>query len=62
MTLRNGLLGGEGDALTFGANWFLNPNVRLMGNYIFWKTDNASGPVIGSDNGRTIALSMRLTY
>ena len=62
VTLRNGLLGGEGDALTFGANWFLNPNVRLMGNYIFWKTDNASGPVIGSDNGRTIALSMRLTY
>ncbi len=38
-----GILGGEADTLTFGVNWHLTNNVRLMGNVVSIDTDeNAS--------------------
>lgn len=35
-----GLNGGEMNNMTLGANWYLNNNMRLMGNVIFVDTDN----------------------
>jgi phosphate-selective porin OprO/OprP len=37
-----GLTGGELTATTLGANWYVNNNVRFMGNIIFANTDENS--------------------
>ncbi len=55
-------VGGAGSAVTVGLNWYLTPNVKLAGSYSAWRTDNASGSIIGPDDGQTLAASMRLTY
>lgn len=40
-----GITGGESETLTFGVNWHLNNNIRLMGNVVSIDTDeNASVP------------------
>ena len=40
-----GILGGESDTATFGVNWYLTNNIRLMGNVVSIDTDeNASVP------------------
>jgi phosphate-selective porin OprO/OprP len=36
-----GIEGGELDDFTFGLNWYLNPNVRLMFNYVFADLDDS---------------------
>jgi phosphate-selective porin OprO/OprP len=35
----SGLNGGKLHNMTFGVNWFLNPNMKLQGNYIFTYRD-----------------------
>jgi phosphate-selective porin OprO/OprP len=45
-----GISGGELDDFTLGVNWYLYPNVRIMGNYIFADLD---------DVGETSIFQMR---
>ncbi len=46
----DGTDGGELDDLTFGVNWYLNPNTRLMLDYIISDLDPAAGAPDGSTN------------
>ncbi len=51
----DGTDGGELDDLTFGVNWYLNPNTRLMLDYILADLD----PAAGAPDGRTKILAFR---
>ncbi len=44
----SGLTGGELDTVTLGANWYLNNNIRFLGNVIFVDTDN-NAPIPDDD-------------
>ncbi|MCU7922839.1 MAG: porin [Candidatus Thiodiazotropha sp. (ex Dulcina madagascariensis)] len=47
-----GIEGGSSDNVTLGVNWYLNPQIRLMANYIFVENDifaDADGDVNGED-------------
>jgi phosphate-selective porin OprO/OprP len=54
--------GGEGDAITLGANWYLNNFVDFKFNYIFWKTQNQVGSFKGDDTGNTLQLRGEITF
>lgn len=54
--------GGEGQATTLGANWYLNDFTRLMLNAIFWDIDNASGAYVGQDEGITITARAQVSF
>ena len=49
----SGLNGGQMDNVTLGANWYLNNNVRLMGNYIMVDTDSNA---VTADDDPNIAI------
>ena len=37
-----GITGGEIDNITAGLNWYLNPNTRMMFNYVFSQVDRTT--------------------
>jgi phosphate-selective porin OprO/OprP len=47
--------GGEEDNFTFGVNWYLNPNYRLMFNYIYADVKDRSD----AEDGSTDIFQMR---
>lgn len=50
----------ETSALLFGLNYYVNPNVRFMANYILGEADQ--GGTLGKDKPRTIALRAQLAF
>ncbi|PTQ07488.1 porin [Sphingomonas oleivorans] len=54
--------GGRGWAATLGTNWYLNPFVRLMVNYIHWDVTSLVPPFIGTDNGDSLSARAQLTF
>lgn len=48
-----GVNGGEMDDLAFGVNWYMNPNVRVMFNFVWADIDGTKGP------GELTVLQMR---
>ncbi|WP_226467599.1 porin [Luteimonas panaciterrae] len=54
--------GGEGKAYTLGLNWHLNDWVKLMLDYVHWKTDNQVGSFRGLDTGDTIGLRTQVVF
>jgi len=48
-----GILGGEEDNITAGINWYVNPRIRFMANYIHIDTDRNAG------NENSSAFQMR---
>lgn len=47
-------------ALTFGLNYYVNPNVRFLVNYIIAEADQ--GGTVGKDKPRTIAVRAQLNF
>ncbi|MCD9029745.1 OprO/OprP family phosphate-selective porin [Luteimonas sp. BDR2-5] len=59
---RDAPYGGDGSAITLGANWHLTGWSKLMLNLIHWKTDNRSGPFAGPDSGNTVTTRMQVSF
>jgi phosphate-selective porin OprO/OprP len=58
LDLDDGIDGGRLDDLTLGVNWYLNPNTRVMLDYIRAGLDPAGG---GAD-GDTSILAFRVQF
>jgi phosphate-selective porin OprO/OprP len=58
--------GGELDAFTLGLNWYLNPNARVMVNYVYmtglFGNSGSTVPVKGLTDGAFHALGMRFHF
>jgi phosphate-selective porin OprO/OprP len=54
----DGIDGGELDDLTFGVNWYLNPNTRVMADYILADLD----PTGAGADGDTNILAFRVQF
>lgn len=54
--------GGQGSAITLGANWYLIDWVRLSLNWIHWQTDNRTGDPAGPDTGNTVTGRVQVSF
>lgn len=54
--------GGDGQAITFGVNWYLNDWSRVMVNYQNWKTNNLVGNFKGPDEGDTLSVRGEVAF
>ncbi|MCU7802439.1 MAG: porin [Candidatus Thiodiazotropha sp. (ex Lucinoma annulata)] len=60
-----GIEGGSSDNITLGINWHLNPQIRLMANYIIVENDifaDADGDVIGEDEPALIQFRAQADF
>ncbi|MCM8918658.1 MAG: porin [Candidatus Thiodiazotropha sp.] len=60
-----GIEGGSSDNITLGINWHLNPQIRLMVNYIIVENDifaDADGDVIGEDEPALIQFRAQADF
>jgi phosphate-selective porin OprO/OprP len=53
-----GILGGEEDNVTVGINWYVNPRIRFMANYIHIDTDSNAG----SENSNVFQMRGQLDF
>ena len=51
--------GGEETNYTLGVNWYLNPNYRLMFNYIYTDVEDRGGVEDGFQDGSANIFAMR---
>lgn len=54
--------GGQGSAVTAGANWYLDSIIRLQLNLIHWNTNNRAGAYTGKDSGETVSAGFGVTF
>lgn len=54
--------GGEGEAWTFGVNWYLDDWSRLMFDLAHWKTDHKVGSYQGPDSRNTLGARMQVAF
>jgi phosphate-selective porin OprO/OprP len=60
-----GVFGGKEEILTFGVNWYVNANIRLMTNYLYVKNDdNAKGDrsYIPGDKFNVVQMRLGLMF
>ena len=55
-------LGGRGQALTLGANWYLSSIARIMLDVTNWDLDNRAGTTPGKDDGHTLNARFQLQF
>lgn len=54
--------GGEGRAVTLGANWYLTDISRIMLNLVRWETDNPVGGFAGEDQGLSLNGRFQVSF
>ena len=57
--------GGEADNWTLGMNWYVNPHVRFMANYVHVDNDRHAdddGDVAGNDDPDLVQVRMQLDF
>lgn len=57
-----GITGGETDLLTLGVNWYLNPSVRIMGNYTFADVTDAAGSAGVNGSGNFLSMRFQIDF
>ena len=57
-----GVQGGELTGITGGVNWYLNPNARVMLNYVHAELDNAPVAVVPAGKGELDAILLRFQF
>lgn len=59
---RDAPLGGKGDEVTLGVNWWAEDWLRVMLNISVWEIEHASGPFAGPDEGASLASRLQLSF
>lgn len=66
MDLNDGAItGGREENFTFGVNWYINPNIRLMANYICVDNDkhaDAGGELAGNDTPQIFQTRFQIDF
>jgi phosphate-selective porin OprO/OprP len=52
----------EVQTTTVGVNWYVNPNVRFMANYVMGKAERVNSGVLQQDEPSTIALRAQFSF
>ena len=61
----SGITGGEQNNTTLGLNWYFNPQIRLMFNYLWIDNDefaDDNGDVLGSDEPNVLQMRLQLHF
>lgn len=58
----HGIIGGEMENVTLGINWYLNPSVRMMANYVLANVDDATGSEGADGGGNFFSLRFQLDF
>jgi len=58
----SGIVGGEVDTVTLGVNWYLNPSVRIMANYVLANVDDAAGNPNADGDGHFVTMRVQLDF
>jgi phosphate-selective porin OprO/OprP len=58
----SGIVGGEVDTVTLGVNWYLNPSVRIMANYVLANVDDAVGTTDADGDGHFVTMRVQLDF
>lgn len=62
---RGGITGGKATNITLGSNWYLNPNIRIMANYMIVNNDahaDAAGTLRGDDDFKVFQMRFQLNF
>jgi len=58
----SGIVGGEVETVTLGVNWYLNPSVRVMANYVLAAVDDAAGTAGVDGEGHFFTTRVQLDF
>ncbi len=57
-----GVMGGEVTDITFGSNWYLNPNTRIVANYIVSELDDSAATTNGEGSLNSLILRFQFSF
>ncbi len=58
----SGVAGGEVENVALGVNWYLNPSVRIMANYVFANVEDAAGNTDADGTGNFFSLRFQIDF